>query len=88
MHEEELLLIQLHYLFALTHVHIYKEYFETKLCHQNAQTVASRVMHSLHFSFSDICQMRRWSNGDVPCRASVLLSSELKEKITRAMLFQ
>jgi len=30
------------------------------------------------FSFSDVGQMRRWSNGDVPCRASVHLSSEFE----------
>jgi hypothetical protein len=51
MQEGELLLVRLvlHYLFPLRHVHIYREYFEIKLCHQNAQTVTSRVMHSLHF---------------------------------------
>ena len=30
------------------------------------------------FSFSDVGQMSRWSNGDVPCRVVVHLSSEIE----------
>jgi len=61
MHEGELLLVRLvlHYLFALRHVHIYREYFETKLCDQNAQTVASRVIHSLHFVSYSLVLVRK-----------------------------
>jgi hypothetical protein len=36
------------------------------------------IFKPFFFSFSDVGQKRRWSNGDVPCRASVHLSSEFE----------
>ena len=62
MHEGELLLVRLvlHYLFALRHVHICREYCETKVCHKNAQTVASLVIHSLHVVSHSRVLVRRW----------------------------
>jgi hypothetical protein len=40
--------------------------------------LASLFFKAFFVSFSHVGQMRRWSNGDVPCHASVHLSSEFE----------